>query len=128
MSFIQELVAWETYEEELSGVLSFDRCFLCLHRYFGGRRIRMFHRNNLIRHILLKETTKHFRIQIGNRAEDEKKLHPGDRGQCMQRVADRQRMEKSDDEKDADIFLDILPTFVCATGQLIQESNSRRKG
>jgi len=75
----------------------------------------------------LEEAAEDFGVKIGNCADDEKDLHEVDGDERAEWVLNEKGVEVANDEKDADIFLEILPAFVGAARQLVQKSNARRE-
>ena len=127
MRFIQCLVSGEAHEEKLSGAVFGDRALFGAHHHLGGCGVWVVRRFHCVRQIFLEETPEDFGVQIRDRADDEKDLHPVNRNERVERIANRQRVNKAEDEKDADVFLEVLPAFVSPAGQFVQIGNARRQ-
>lgn len=83
-----------------------------------------FHR---VRQIFFEKAPKDFGVKIRDRTDDEKDLHPHDGDQRVERIRNRQRVNEGEDEEDADEAFEILPAFVGAAGETVEEGDARRE-
>src|SRR5574339_1251020 len=102
-------------EKELSGTLLLDRVFPGAQGHFCRRSVGVLYGFDTVRHILLQEPAKDFRIKIRDCAQDEEHLHPGNGNQGVEGL-DRQRMDKAKDKKDTDIPVELLPSIIGSAG------------
>jgi hypothetical protein len=69
-----------------------------------------------IRQILFEEASEEFRVEIRDCADNEENLYPGNGNQCVERIANRQRMNKCQNKEDANPALEFFPVLVVASG------------
>src|SRR5512138_202421 len=114
MRLFQDPILREVNEKELPGVLFPDRPLLRTERYFCRRHVWMPYCLDGIWYILFEKAAKDFRVQVGDRADDEEDLHPGDCHQRVERIPDGQGVQERQDKKDTDPALELFPAIVAA--------------